>query len=113
MKRLLACIFLIIVEIVIILITIILKHLGITTAERELLDFQNETGFFLAGRILAGIVVTFILSLIAIAIYLMVVRVVKQVLNYSALRVFFFQWIGLFTIWILFVVSEVVELLNA
>jgi hypothetical protein len=113
MKKLFALIFLAIVEIVIILITIFLKHFGITTFERELLDFQNETGFFLAGKILAGIVVTFILSLIAIAIYLVVVRFVKQVLNYSVLRVFFFQWAGLFTIWILFVIREVFELLNA
>jgi hypothetical protein len=57
--------------------------------------------------------VTFILSLITIAIYLVVLRLVKQVLNYSVLRVFFFQWTGLFTIWILFMVSEVFELLNA
>jgi hypothetical protein len=51
MKKLLACIFLIIVEIVTIFIAVILKHLGTTTSERELLDFQNDLGFFLVGKI--------------------------------------------------------------
>ncbi|SKC42814.1 hypothetical protein SAMN05660236_0424 [Ohtaekwangia koreensis] len=88
------CIFLIIVEIVTIFIAVILKHLGTTTSESELLDFQDDLGFFLIGKILVGIVVTFILSLIAIAIYLVVLRLVKQVLNYSVLRVFFFQGLG-------------------
>ena len=86
-----------IIEAFAILVSIFIKNFAITSLEREITLLNETPLIFYRERLILGLVVATILTVLLMGIYLVFKSLKKDMFPYKTWKIFLLQWIILFT----------------